>query len=118
IATVTGPVGPAQAAWLDWVSGEKAVIRGDGVKPDPSHKQTATVVERGDTLGKILARAGVLSSESARALEAMKDIVDPKRLQVGDSVVLTVSGTGEQIRLFALHVDFRPDVSLTLVRGQ
>ena len=37
---------------------------------------------------------------------------------VGDSVAMTLNGTGSQIRLFALHVDFRPDLSLTLVRGQ
>lgn len=116
IATATGPVVPAEAAWLDWVSGEKAVIRGEAAKTDA--RQTTVTVERGDTLGKIMARAGVLSSEAARALEAMQDLVDPKRLQIGDSVVLTLNGTGSQIRLFALHVDFRPDVSLTLVRGQ
>ena len=118
IATAAGTVEPAQAAWLDWVSGEKAVIRGEGAKTEPGARQTNVTVERGDTLGKIMARAGVLSAEAARALEAMQDLVDPKRLQIGDSVVLTLSGTGSQIRLFALHVDFRPDVSLTLVRGQ
>jgi murein DD-endopeptidase MepM/ murein hydrolase activator NlpD len=88
------------------------------LKADPGQKQITLNVERGDTLMRILAGAGVLSSESARVLEAMKDLVDPKRLQVGDSVVLTISDAGGQIRLFALHVDFRPDVSLTLVRGQ
>ena len=118
IATATAPVGPAQGAWLDWVSGDKAVIRGEGAKAEAGARQTAVTVERGDTLGKIMARAGVLSSEAARALEAMQDLVDPKRLQIGDSVVLTLNGTGSQIRLFALHVDFRPDLSLTLVRGQ
>lgn len=118
IATTTGPVGPAQGAWLDWVSGDKAVIRGDAAKAEAGARQASVTVERGDTLGKIMARAGVLSSEAARALEAMQDLVDPKRLQVGDSVVLTLNGTGSQIRLFAVHVDFRPDLSLTLVRGQ
>lgn len=118
IATAAGTVEPAQGAWLDWVSGEKAVIRGEAAKSEPGARQTNVTVERGDTLGKIMARAGVLSAEAARALEAMQDLVDPKRLQIGDSVVLTLSGTGSQIRLFALHVDFRPDVSLTLVRGQ
>ena len=118
IATAAGTVGPAQGAWLDWVSGEKAVIRGEAAKGEAGGRQTNVTVERGDTLGKIMARAGVLSTEAARALEAMQDLVDPKRLQIGDSVVLTLSGTGSQIRLFALHVDFRPDVSLTLVRGQ
>lgn len=118
IATAAGTVGPAQGAWLDWVSGEKAVVRGEAAKSDAGARQTTVTVERGDTLGKIMARAGVLSSEAARALEAMQDLVDPKRLQIGDSVVLTLSGTDSQIRLFALHVDFRPDVSLTLVRGQ
>lgn len=116
IATATGPVVPAEAAWLDRVSVEKAVVRGEAAKTDA--RQTTVTVERGDTLRKIMARAGVLSSEAARALEAMQDLVDPKRLQIGDSVVLTLSGTASQIRLFALHVDFRPDVSLTLVRGQ
>lgn len=94
------------------------MIRGEAAKSDPGARQTNVTVERGDTLGKIMARAGVLSAEAARALEAMQDLIDPKRLQIGDSVVLTLSGTGSQIRLFALHVDFRPDVSLTLVRGQ
>jgi murein DD-endopeptidase MepM/ murein hydrolase activator NlpD len=92
-------------------------MRGDAGKADPGQQQHTIVVEKGDTLGKILARAGVLSTEAARVLEAMKDLVDPKRLQIGDSVVLTLSDASGQIRLFALHVDIKPDVSLTLVRG-
>jgi murein DD-endopeptidase MepM/ murein hydrolase activator NlpD len=116
IAAAAAPVGPALAAWPDWGAAERAA-RGGSTKPEAG-QQTTVTVERGDTLGKILARAGVLSSESARVMEAMRDIVDPKRLQVGDSVVMTLSEATGQIRLFALHVDFRPDVSLTLVRGQ
>jgi murein DD-endopeptidase MepM/ murein hydrolase activator NlpD len=116
-AAAAAPVGPALGAWFDR-GAEKAAVISNALKADPGQKQITLSVERGDTLMKILAGAGVLSSESARVLEAMKDLVDPKRLQIGDSVVLTISEAGGQIRLFALHVDFRPDVSLTLVRGQ
>jgi murein DD-endopeptidase MepM/ murein hydrolase activator NlpD len=117
IAAAVEPVGSAQAGWLDWGSAERTATRNDPVKSDAGKQQTI-VVERGDTLGKIMARAGVLASESARVLEAMKDLVDPKRLQIGDTVVMTLGDAAGQIRLSALHVDFRPDVSLTLVRGQ
>ncbi len=117
IAAAVEPVGSAQAGWLDWGSAERTATRNDPVKADAGRQQTI-IVERGDTLGKIIARAGVPASESARVLEAMKDLVDPKRLQIGDTVVLTLGDAAGRIRLSALHVDFRPDVSLTLVRGQ
>lgn len=106
------PVGPASAGWLDW-SGDRT-----GIRTETGQRQTTITVERGHTLGKILAEHGVSSSESARVVEAMKDLVDPKRLQIGDTVVLTLSNASGQVRLFALHVDFRPDVSLTMVRGK
>ncbi len=119
IAAATPTVGPAQAGWLDWsVSSDKAAKLETAAKPDPAQRQQTVSVERGDTLGKIMARAGVLSAEAARVLEAMRDLADPKRLQVGDTVVMTLADAGGQIRLSALHVDFRPDLSLTLVRGQ
>ncbi|MBM3549195.1 MAG: hypothetical protein FJX54_19830 [Alphaproteobacteria bacterium] len=106
------PVGPAFAGWLDW-SGDRT-----GIRTETGQQQTTVTVEKGDTLSKILAEAGVLSTESARVVEAMKDLVDPKRLQIGDSVVLTTSSASGQVRLFALHIDIRPDVSLTMVRGK
>ncbi len=118
IAAAAEPVGSAQAGWLDWTSHEKVVPRSDAAKAEPSQAQRTVTVERGDTLGKIMARAGVLSAEAARVLEAMQDLVDPKRLQIGDTVAMTLGEAGGQIRLSALHVDFRPDLSLTLVRGQ
>ena len=118
IAAAEEPVGSAQAGWLDWTSHEKVVPKAEAAKSDQGQAQRTVTVERGDTLGKIMARAGVLSAEAARVLEAMQDLVDPKRLQVGDTVVLTLGEAGGQIRLSALHVDFRPDLSLTLVRGQ
>lgn len=119
IAAAVQPVGLAQAGWLDWsVSGDKAAKLDMPARPDPGQTQQTVMVERGDTLSKILARAGVLSTEAARVLEAMRDLVDPKRLQVGDTVVMTLSDAGGQIRLSALHVDFRPELSLTLVRSQ
>jgi len=113
IATATVTVEPALAAWLD----RNAAVPGAAAKAEPGQQQKTFTAAKGDTLSKILAEAGVLSSESARVLEAMKDLVDPKRLQIGDSVVLTLSDASGQIRLFALHVDIKPDVSLTLVRG-
>ena len=100
IAAATHTVGPAQAGWLDWtVSGEKAAKLETTAKPDPAQMQQTVTVERGDTLGKIMARAGVLSTEAARVLEAMRDLADPKRLQVGDTVVMTLTDAGGQIRL-------------------
>ena len=118
IAAATHTVEPAQAGWLDWSVPSDKAAKIETARPDPGQTQQTVTVERGDTLGKILARAGVLSAESARVLEAMRDLVDPKRLQIGDTVAMTLADAGGQIRLSALHVDFRPDLSLTLVRGQ
>lgn len=120
IAAAAAPVGSAQAGWLDWAASHEkvAVPKSEAAKLDPAQAQQTVTVGRGDTLGKIMARHGVLSNEAARVLEAMQDLVDPKRLQVGDTVVMTLGAAGGQVRLSALHVDFRPDLSLTLVRGQ
>ncbi|MSP48818.1 MAG: M23 family metallopeptidase [Alphaproteobacteria bacterium] len=118
IATAAAPVGPALGGWLDWGLGERSAARGEATRAESGQHQLTVAVERGDTLLKILAGAGVHSSESARVLDAMRDLVDPKRLQIGDSVVLTLGEAQGRPRLVALHVDFRPDMSLTLVRGQ
>jgi murein DD-endopeptidase MepM/ murein hydrolase activator NlpD len=118
-AGMSGTVATAQAAWIDWFSGDRTVLRGDQ-RPEagqPGQRQLVAVVQAGDTLMRLLARYGVNSVEAARAFEAMQDFADPSRLQVGDNVLLTLSESEGLVRLFALHVDFQADLSLTLVRG-
>ena len=117
---MAGAVAPTEAAWIDWFSGERTMLRGTDARPEgglAGQRRVVAIVEKGDTLMRLLTRYGVDSVEAARAYEAMQDFADPSRLQVGDNVLLTLSESEGQVRLFALHVDFQADLSLTLVRG-
>lgn len=117
--TIAAPVAPAKAAWMDWFANERVAVRGeDAPKAESGQKVVKATVERGDTLLRLLVRLGAAYGEASRAFDAIQDFADPNRLQIGDRIVATLSDSGGQAKLVALHLDFLPDqLSLTLVRG-
>lgn len=48
-------------------------------------------VDQGDTLMNVLIRSGVKSTEAANAIEALRNVYNPRRLRVGQEVVVTFS---------------------------
>jgi murein DD-endopeptidase MepM/ murein hydrolase activator NlpD len=68
-------------------------------------------VRRGDTLASVLERADVDSADYNAALIALRDVYDPRTLQVGQDIELflhRVDGDGDQAHLIGLA--FAPDV--------
>ena len=51
----------------------------------------SVVVRRGDTLDALLARAGVPSQERFQAVQALSEVYEPRRLQVGQRIDLTLA---------------------------
>ena len=58
--------------------------------------QTVTV-KSGDTLGKILNRAGVPGRDAHLAVTALRDVFDPRDLKVGQDLTLTFQPKGDTV---------------------
>lgn len=70
-------------------------------------------VESGDTLMAMLTGEGVGRTEAHYAIEALGELVDLRRLQIGQEITMTVSVEGETVRLDALET--MPDVEQVAV---
>jgi len=66
------------------------------------------VIEPGDTLMALLTDAGIERGEAHYAIEALGELMDLRRLQIGQEVTLTLEGTTTAPRLAALQT--MPDV--------
>lgn len=79
-------------------------------------------VDRGDTLTKILTDVGVPVADANNAVEALRAIFNPRRLQVGQTLTVTVApGAGNTEAPQLLQVALRPeaerDVSVKRAAG-
>ncbi len=64
-------------------------LSGQAPSKAPMTEATKTVsVGRGDTLMKVLTRAGADANESHRAISALSEVFDPRRLKVGQDITL------------------------------
>ncbi|MEP3247113.1 MAG: M23 family metallopeptidase [Sneathiella sp.] len=62
----------------------------------PSEETKTVSVGRGDTLMKVLTRAGADPQESHQAITALSEVFDPRRLKVGQNVTLNFDMSAEQ----------------------
>ncbi|MEQ9125945.1 MAG: M23 family peptidase, partial [Alphaproteobacteria bacterium] len=53
--------------------------------------EAEAAVASGDTLSAVLERAGVAKEEAARAIQALRDVFDPRTLRDGDTVSLSLA---------------------------
>ncbi len=60
---------------------------------------------RGDTLGSVLSRQGVPATQANAAVRALRTHYNPRRLQIGQELTLTLSLTGETATLAALELE-------------
>jgi murein DD-endopeptidase MepM/ murein hydrolase activator NlpD len=76
-------------------------------------------VDKGDTLVKILTDVGIPSPQASGAVQAMSGVYNPRRLQVGQTLTVTVqpadSGSSAQLLQIALRPEAERDV--TVKRG-
>jgi murein DD-endopeptidase MepM/ murein hydrolase activator NlpD len=66
--------------------------------------KTTLSIGRGDTLMKVLTKAGADGQESAEAIRAMNPLFDPRKLQLGQEVTVTFEKGDEGLRLAAVDV--------------
>ncbi|HUN50086.1 MAG TPA: peptidoglycan DD-metalloendopeptidase family protein [Candidatus Sulfotelmatobacter sp.] len=93
--------------------------RGGANKPaDPAVVSTKVAVGRGDTLMKLLLGAGADASDSSEAVSALRAVVDPKRMQLGQEITLTFSQRDDQMKLVGLNMAPSAERSVALSRGQ
>lgn len=73
------------------------------------------VVKTGDTLGTLLAKLPISSEQAQEATEALSKVINPKDLQVDEtiSVVCSPQGKGKEHHLDSLS--FRPDIAYKIV---
>jgi murein DD-endopeptidase MepM/ murein hydrolase activator NlpD len=77
------------------------IVAGDRLGPIVETR--LLTVEPGDTLMAMLTGEGVGRTEAHYAIEALGDLVDLRRLQIGQEISVTVSVEGETVRLDALE---------------
>jgi murein DD-endopeptidase MepM/ murein hydrolase activator NlpD len=66
--------------------------------------RTTLSIGRGDTLMKVLTKAGADNQESAEAIRALNPLFDPRKLQLGQEITVTFEKDDEKMRLAALDV--------------
>ncbi|MBL4614626.1 MAG: peptidoglycan DD-metalloendopeptidase family protein [Magnetovibrio sp.] len=76
---------------------------GDIIITPPSTYQTALMIKSGDTLSKVLRRAGAQPSDAEAAIRSLKGIYDPRKLRAGQNinVIFAPSGTTDSQDRFA-----------------
>ena len=83
--------------------------------PDPATTwKIETVLERGDTLIEVLQRHGIDRRQAHTAVGAVADIFDPRRLDAGDKLVLTLERRPAGPWLTALNLNTRAGPELTI----
>ena len=71
--------------------------------------ETVAALSRGDTLASVLSTAGISRAEAHAAIVALRPLFNPKRLQVGQEVSMTLATTGGETALVGLEIESRFD---------
>lgn len=81
-------------------------------------REETVEIGKGDTLGKLLQRAGLSSTDAHNAVAVMKEYYDPRNLKLGQKVHLRYdqNDQGGGIQLASLRMDVDPVRSVSLER--
>ena len=80
----------------------------------------AVVLRKGDTLSAALTRAGGTREETEAAIVAFREVHDPRRLRIGQTLSLAFdpeNGSNGKARLASLALDVAPDRDVVVTRG-
>lgn len=107
-----------------WREAERGQAQAPAVPPEPSaevetsHIVKTVAVGRGDTLGKMLAGAGIAVDDAVKAIDALRDKFNPRRLQLGQEITLTLAKDGpDSYRLASLSLPDSVERLVTVTRG-
>jgi murein DD-endopeptidase MepM/ murein hydrolase activator NlpD len=71
--------------------------------------EMVAALSKGDTLASVLNKAGVPPSEAHAAIAALRPLFNPRHLQVGQEVSLTLATAGGETALVGLEIESRFD---------
>jgi murein DD-endopeptidase MepM/ murein hydrolase activator NlpD len=94
--------------------------RGSFVESKPSAPATVSTtiaVGRGDTLMKLLTGAGAETADSTEAIAALRTVVDPKRLRLGQEITLTFAQADDQQKLIGVNMAPSAERSVAISRS-
>lgn len=66
------------------------------------------VVQQGDTLQQLLMNAGAAVDESQQAIDALRDVYNPRNLRVGQEITVTMERDADDLRLSSLFFQDDP----------
>jgi len=92
----------------------------DLVDEDDGLVRKQVVLRAGDTLSAALTRAGGSREEAESVIVAFRQVHNPRRLQVGQTLSLSfdpVNGSSDAPRLAAVALDVAPDRDVVVTRG-
>lgn len=69
-------------------------VRAAVIEPAPSTYKTAMMIKSGDTLSKVLRRAGAQPTDAEAAIRSLKGIYDPRKLKAGQSINVSFAPSG------------------------
>ena len=89
------------------------------VKPPPEPREETLKIGKGDTLAGVLQRAGVGAGDAYKAVMAMQDIFDPRKIRPGQEVHVRFDPLSDDNYEFSqLQIGLDALRSLSLVRGK
>jgi murein DD-endopeptidase MepM/ murein hydrolase activator NlpD len=117
---------PAQAAVQDYenrlapaLTALDADISDPAPRSDTLPSRLTLAVADGETLASVLADAGVSGNDAQAAIEAARDVYDPRKLKAGQFITITFKSgqslAGSAFQGFELQAD--PDHIVTIARG-
>jgi murein DD-endopeptidase MepM/ murein hydrolase activator NlpD len=129
VAASTDPAPPPPVATIalqpmpdhdqDFFTVPQAAAADSQLQPAPPSDRLDMVlrVDKGDTLVKILTDVGIPSGEASGAVQAMSGVFNPRRLQIGQTLTVTVqpavdSNASAQLLQIALRPEAERDVTV------
>src|SRR5690349_17284258 len=113
-ATKPRALTPAEPALPQAAAPEPSAFSGSSAEPSPTTR--VLVARRGDTLGQLLASAGIEPDEAEPALAALAPLFPARALQPGHELTLH-RVPGEEDTLLALELETGPGRTLMVSRG-
>ena len=118
---------PSTAAALDALKDARssAIALNAPTQPTPSANmtapttyQTAMTIKSGDTLSKVLRRAGAHPQDAEAAIRALKGVYDPRKLKAGERIAVTFAPSGrreakDRFTGFAIPLNYAKHVAVS-----
>ncbi|MGE3141921.1 MAG: M23 family metallopeptidase [Hyphomonadaceae bacterium] len=117
-AGLFGGLSPAEAARLaaEKDAREHAAVHAAFTEVYLGHETQEVMVARGETLARILTRAGASAGEASAAMSAASRVFDPRSIRPGQPINVYFQREGERVELTGLAFRAEPGATVTVNR--